>query len=657
MRSISRWLSPARAGGAGLILLAVWLRLRYLGYTEIWEDQALTLNIAMEWVRGGAFPLASMKSSFGVFNPPMAEYFFALPLFITPNLLGVVWLTALVNLGGIAALVWATAQVFGNRVAVWAGVLFVVNPWAVYYGRQIWLPSFTPGLAALTYACALLYFARAPRWRYVLIGALSFAATIQMHMTAGVLVGALVIMAACFPYQLRLKPLMVGAVLFGLMFVPFLMFHIQTRFADWEALRAGVGRPAEVNSASFLILLDMLQAKGIYSTIGTAAGQWRTWDVFGPGVDLIIAVILIGSAVGGLLIAGRHGRAVLARRPVPPAVVGHLLNVAWVAVPVLASVRHNLYLQNYYLLYVLPAALVMMAAGVNEVFERVRARWPRWAWLSFAPLAVIACQQFTLDIHGQNLLAAGASGKERVIDVQRAIETAQTLLAARPNCQLVVVSEGAKYESSRFALLRAFIQSAPVRFVQGRQAVLMPEPCALYFAAVDDTANLSLIAQPLPESTIRTPEQTWQFFDLPASARAKALARWPTETRLGEWQNGLELRQIEISGALLPGAALTVRDTWAVTQPAFPETVHFGHYVLAAGDAVVAQADGPGLESAQWQAGDLFQTQWTLQLPNDFAPEGAYTLGVAVYHYPNVENVLLADGAPLLRVPVFSNLP
>jgi hypothetical protein len=134
----------------------------------MWGDQALTLNAALEWVHGGALPLASMKSSFGVFNPPLVQYLYALPLFFSTNLLGVVGLVALVNFAGVLALGWAAARVLSRRTAAWAMVLLAVNPWAVYYGRLIWMQSFVPGFAALALAAVLLYFGDRPRWRYAL---------------------------------------------------------------------------------------------------------------------------------------------------------------------------------------------------------------------------------------------------------------------------------------------------------------------------------------------------------------------------------------------------------------------------------------------------------------------------------------------------------
>jgi 4-amino-4-deoxy-L-arabinose transferase-like glycosyltransferase len=207
----------------------------------MWEDQALTLNAALEWVHGGALPLASMKSSFGVFNPPLVQYLYALPLFISTRLLGVVGVVALVNLAGVFAAGWAAARVWGWRVAWWATLLFAVNPWAVYYGRLIWMQSFVPGFAGLTLAFALLYFGRAQRWTYALGAALCLSATIQVHLTAVVLVPVLLVVALVFRRQVRWPHLLGAGGVFAITWLPFLWFEIRNNFVDWHALRAGLG--------------------------------------------------------------------------------------------------------------------------------------------------------------------------------------------------------------------------------------------------------------------------------------------------------------------------------------------------------------------------------------------------------------------------------
>ncbi|MGH2524837.1 MAG: hypothetical protein ACRDH2_20205, partial [Anaerolineales bacterium] len=223
-----------------LLLFAAWLRLRHLGYTEIWEDQAITLNMALEWVHGGALPLASMKSSFGVFNPPLIEYLYALPLFFKPDILGVAWLTALANLAGVLVAGLATARVFGERVGWWATLLFAVNPWAVYYGRLIWMQSFVPGFSSLLYACVLLYFTVDAKPIYLALAALCLSATVQVHLTAAVLGLPLLLIGLCFLRRLKFWPIAAGLTLALVSFAPFVLFQFRSGFADWPALRAGL---------------------------------------------------------------------------------------------------------------------------------------------------------------------------------------------------------------------------------------------------------------------------------------------------------------------------------------------------------------------------------------------------------------------------------
>jgi hypothetical protein len=328
----------------------------------------------------------------------------------------------------------------------------------------------------------------------------------------------------------------------------------------------------------------------------------------------------------------------------------------WTLLPILFYLRHNQYLQNYYLLYVLPAPLVLMARLADRAYAWLAAhelgKW-RWASLAaFAPLALIAAQQARMDVLGQNRLASGQGGHQRVMDVRAAIVTSQALLAERPGCALVVMSNGPQYDASRLALLREFTRTnsdaAPrTRFVSATEGRLLPAPCALYLISEPVPAALAWlddIAEPLPAATVQTPTQSWQFFDLTAPARAEAVAELPVGEPLGTWTNGLALREAGVGGAVEPGGWLEVKLVWAVEQPAPPRSIHFGIYVIDQSPTVVAQMDGPGVDSTEWRQGDLFETTFALQLPADLAP-GEFDVATALYYYPEIERLPLADTA------------
>jgi hypothetical protein len=99
-----------------------------------------------------------------------------------------------------------------------------------------------------------------------------------------------------------------------------------------------------------------------------------------------------------------------------------------------------------------------------------------------------------------------------------------------------------------------------------------------------------------------------------------------------------------VTGTPGAGADLRVTLTWAVTQPAAPRPIHFGLYLLDRQLALITQADGPGVDSTEWRPDDLFETTFTLHLPEDLPP-GDYAVATALYYYPEIERLPLAGEA------------
>ena len=67
----------------------------------------------------------------------------------------------------------------------------------------------------------------------------------------------------------------------------------------------------------------------------------------------------------------------------------------------------------------------------------------------------------------------------------------------------------------------------------------------------------------------------------------------------------------------------------------------------------MAQADGPGFDSIQWQPGDHFITWFDIPVPSDL-PTGAYQLAFAYYTWPDLERIeLLAGGNTLFAKDIY----
>ena len=60
------------------------------------------------------------------------------------------------------------------------------------------------------------------------------------------------------------------------------------------------------------------------------------------------------------------------------------------------------------------------------------------------------------------------------------------------------------------------------------------------------------------------------------------------------------------------------------------------------GGHIAAQSDGPGFDSIQWQADDLFITWFNLSVPQDLAPS-IYRVAIALYTWPDLGRASLVS--------------
>ncbi|MBI3287881.1 MAG: glycosyltransferase family 39 protein, partial [Chloroflexi bacterium] len=318
-----------------IIIFAAFLRLRHLEYSEIWDDQALVLNIAQGWVSRGIFPLVADKSSFGLMNPPLVEYLYALPLFIQRDILGVAWLTALANLAALLIAYWAVAKVFGPRVALSATLLYAVNPWSVHYSRLILNPTLVPLFAALLLASLLQYFAREPKPIYLSLSLLWLAGVIQTHWTSVVLVLTVGAIFLIFRRRLRLGPLLVGMALFLLSFTPYLVYEVIAGYPNLAALREGLSQPATISLASVLVVLDLLRTEGVFFTLGPFAYPWRASGAPWMQLDQLMVILLLSSLIYAIGWIAKQARTELRGDDPSPLRVGRIILLLWMIVPIL----------------------------------------------------------------------------------------------------------------------------------------------------------------------------------------------------------------------------------------------------------------------------------------------------------------------------------
>ncbi len=641
---------------AAVLAAAAYLRFRSLGHAEMWGDQSLILGLALRFVRGGALPLAGIKSSAGIMNPPLTEYLLALPLAIRQEILPAVVFNALLGFLAVMACFAMVARLAGWRAALIATTLFAVNPWAVHYSRFLWNQNFVPLFATLLVGLLLLYLAGPHRPAYLAIALLSLAAVIQLHLAALILIPIVAVVLLIFHRSVALKPLLLGVALFVLSFVPFLLYMKLSGFADLKVMLAALGgQNAETNLASFLLIRDLVTGNGLVES----AAEWQAavwpWQRLGS-LEGWLCVGSLAYAAGYLLLRGRRG---LFSRPPEARSVICLVSLLWMLVPGLFYVRHTVYLQNYYFIYIYPVPFILIGVAADHLLRSLRALAERavtpWLRHSHYLLAVpllglilaIAVWQFHLHQVRLDLLDRGLLYSRQAQDLDRLIVTARDLAAEHPGSGLVVISEGHSADTSPFGLLADFLPF-DVRYVEDGRGLIVPAGDALYL----DTSGSGWLQSWLGEGAlaasgeeIRAGKDTWHFYYKPAGALAAA----PTQP-LGAWASGIELRDGRIAGNLAPGGTADVTLLWHATQPGGGRVLHFfNHLVYLPDSLLVSQQDGPGVHSPYWQPGDTFITRFQIPIPQD-APAGRYEIRVGMYGLVDQQRVPLAGGGDALTV-------
>lgn len=603
-------------------------------------DQSILLSVAMEFVNLGKIPLAANKSSAGIFNPPLVEYLYALPLFLTRQIVSVAWFTALANVVSVGLCYGFTRRFFGSRVGVIATLLYAVSPWAVHFSRMIWNPTIIPLFSTLALGCLIAYFrgSQKPGW---LIGAsLSLAGVVQLHWASAVLIGVTGICGLVLHRRLRILPVAAGIALFAATFIPYYLFERATGFVDVSAfLQAGRGTAAS-NMAPLLLAGDLVSTRGLFQTPGA-------WSILDTLMRWWLWVGLAYLGVTSLRDVGRAWRSALS-----PTEVARLILFLWGAVPLAAYFRQTIYLQHHYLLYLYPALYIIIAvlAGDGLVFlrmtsERIGVPAGRRAMqaAAIAPLAMLlVVSGWHFRVSWARLLTSAQAGYVQIRHVTAAIAQTRALLDRTRFYDLIVLSDGPDADSSTLGLIRHFLEpETRIRFVRLGDGLLIPQNPAVYLVAGDERrtlAMLSKVGQAVKGAEVATSCDTWHFFT--TSGTLPALQR--TEY-IGRWENDLRLVDYRLGGEWSPGGTIELTMLWDVGRDEYREQYHFFNHLMSAEGTLVSQYDGVGMSSLDWIPGDRLVTWFRIPIPPDLPP-GSYDVYSGLYAWPYLKRVPLVSG-------------
>ena len=335
-----------------LAILAAALRLWAIELAPFGYDEVDVLGRARA-VLGGELTATGPLTSWGIPDPPASVYLMVPPSALPrPALAGAAW-SAVLNVTAVVLTYLVARRFLGSRVALVAGLLYAVNPWAVYFSRRTWaeiVPLFT--VVALWAAFEVVCGGRA-RWAVLFF--LALALQVQTRVLALVYVPAAVLTLALFPRRWGWRWPMLGVALGVLVSLPYLGWvglhwsELQARLAEGNR---GIALAPAASSGRGATQLLLWTAAG-YGLLpaASAAAPWLS--------SLGLATALTLWTVAALLVAGLGiAVAALVRRPggwEPLA-----LSAIWLLpVGVLLVQSSSVYL--HYMVAVFPAVFLVLA--------------------------------------------------------------------------------------------------------------------------------------------------------------------------------------------------------------------------------------------------------------------------------------------------------
>src|SRR6266568_3764376 len=361
-----------------ILLVAGFLRFYQINTTELDDDQAKLYRMAYDAVHHGLVPTTSNIASIGIAHPPGVIYLFMPIAALSANPL---WGAVLVGVFTTAAAVltyFFARRYYGRFAGVVAALLYTTAAKPLNYARFIWQPN-------LMTPFVILY---------------------QMHPTTLLLAIPLLVAMVLAPGTLRWRDLALAVVLPLVIFFPYLVWEVFTRFADVHTIFTLAKQHAHIDSQAlhfyrlFLSPYDQLPTDP-HSVVRMLVPVLSWLAIFVPLLTLggfVTAGLLLlwSKVVSGVSRVGTSSRMTLAGAlwswwkefRAAPYRCGLLLLLTWQIVPLLILSRHSIALHSQYFFMFLPGPFILIGLLLAKAVEWFQAQGRQWNILRYGTYAL-----------------------------------------------------------------------------------------------------------------------------------------------------------------------------------------------------------------------------------------------------------------------------
>ncbi|HSD84042.1 MAG TPA: glycosyltransferase family 39 protein [Anaerolineae bacterium] len=642
----------------GILLLAAYLRLNHLEWTEFKLDEAHLSQIAYDMARHGEIPLTGIGSSVGIMNPPLAAWLLAIPYALSSSPIVATAFIALLNVLAVALCYRLSRTMFasfGDRAwwaALIAALLFAVAPWAVLHSRKVWAQDLLPVFVMLYVWLGYRAFVQRRAWSLLGHG-IALAALIQIHYSALWLAPVSLVWLIAFARRVRLAPVMVTVVIGAAAFAPFLIADGARGWPSVTRLLDLARQPATTDAAAIHFAWITTNGLEVHSLAGPQEFEnFRALVPWSDGGSWLVGLLAIAGLIVAVIDVLRAG---LRRAWDARSAVGFLL-ATWILLPVIAQLSHRTPLFVHYFLIILPAPFMligylMVRVTHTHMLTRRLSLQGKGTFLAMTLVGIITLAQMYQVITLQQFVASRPTPGGQGIPIgyyEQMVNEARVALKQTGGAEIIVNTRGSNPNSDEYpAIFDFLLNDVPHRFVDMNSAMrVSPAVSHIQIDYAPNKAGAPDEPRTLPEAgrelitviTLRAGEQAGRVY------RSRGYTSPPCAVMAApaRWSNGVSLLAAQID-PLKPAEKTIIRLCLKIDQ-ASGEEYHWTAQLWDKHGQRRAQVDDNGYPTRYWRAGDVITQDLLLAIPADL-PAGDYTLRVGQYTWPEVKPVLTLDVA------------
>ena len=385
-----------------ILLFATFLRFYRINTSEFDFDQALIYRMAYDAVHHGLWPVTNSTASLGFANAPGELYLLMLPAALSANpVYGFYLVSLLASLSVLITYIFTT-RYYGRLAGAVATLLYAAAAIPLYYARFLWQPNMM-FLFVVVFMFMLFIGVVERRKGWFGPALILLAMLYQTHGTTLTLAVPL-ILAICMAFKtIRWRDVLYGIIGCLVIFFPFILWLIVTRFSDLSFILAQNAKPTVLNNDSWVLYRLMISPYDLRHPPDDPHFWARTLIPMTSYLYHIMGYLVICGcvlALGGTLVLWRWRYHIVkeARKTqveemrslswwntipaLPPDAGGLLLLCAWQITPIIAMIKHSSNLYPQYMLVVLPGPFILISYLIVASEKCVRLLKSRfWTYL------------------------------------------------------------------------------------------------------------------------------------------------------------------------------------------------------------------------------------------------------------------------------------